>query len=472
MAVMHDGPPRGGPFLSSVPDPGARRRRLLFRGELARTLRIALPLIVSQLGHIGMSTADTVMVGPLGATPLAAVGVGSAVHVAVAMLLTGTIIGMAPLVSQAFGAGELDRCRRIMIQGLWLALLLSIPLAIFSLAGEPITRALGQKPEVATLAGGYMRALAWGSPPLLLFMAFRQYLDAMGRPTPTMMITFIGLSANVVANRVFIYGLGDLVPAMGAVGTGHASSLTRWLMLFAMLIYLARHPELEPFRRGALAPVWAQVRRIARIGFPVGSQIAMEVGLFSLAAVMMGWFGPYELAAHQVTINIAATTFMVGLGAGLAGSVRVGQHIGAQRPRMARRAVLATYLLSVGFMALCALVFVAAPEALIRLYTDDPQIVRIGSTLLLIAAAFQVFDGGQVAGMSVLRGAADTRAPMVVAGIGYWAIGMPVAYLLGFHTPLGAVGVWIGLSLALAAVALMLVVRVRRVLWRARIARA
>ena len=441
-------------------------------GELKRLLAIALPIIVSQLGQVGMSTADTIMVGPLGPTALAAIGVGAAIHFTAAMLCIGVVMGMGPLVSQAFGADERDQCARVFMQGLWVALLVSVPFIIFSLLGGPIAEALGQAPDVAMLAGDYNNALAWGIFPFIAFVAFRQYLEGMGRSTPPMVITFIALGVNIVANRVFIYGFGDSIPAMGAVGTGHATSLTRWAMLLGILFYVVRHRELNPFLYARLNIVPRLLRRIVVIGTPIGTQMGLEVSLFAFAAVMMGWFGAIELASHQVTINIASTTFMVALGASMAGSVRVGHHVGAGRPRMARRAALCTYMLSVGFMACCALLFIMAPHALIGLYTEDANIIRLGSVLLLVAAAFQVFDGAQVAGMAILRGAADTRAPMIIAGLGYWVIGMPTAYLLGFHTRFGAAGVWIGLSLALGVVAVLLVARVRRVVWKSALARA
>jgi multidrug resistance protein, MATE family len=187
--------------------------------------------------------------------------------------------------------------------------------------------------------------------------------------------------------------------------------------------------------------------------------------------VMMGWLGPLQLAAHQVTINIAATTFMVALGASMAGSIRVGQHIGARRPRAMRRAVLSTYIVSIGFMLCCALAFVLAPRALIGLYTPHGDIIDLGARLLLVAAAFQLFDGAQVAGISVLRGAGDTRVPMLIAGLGYWCVGLPVGWVLAFHAGLGPLGIWAGLSLGLAAVAALLLLRVRRVFWTAPIRR-
>jgi len=208
------------------------------------------------------------------------------------------------------------------------------------------------------------------------------------------------------------------------------------------------------------------LRKVLRVGLPIGGQFGLEAGLFAFAAFMMGWLGAFELAAHQVTINIASITFMVALGASMAGAIRVGHHVGARRARRMRMAALGTYAMSVGFMGLCALAFVAMPDTLIRLYTQDPEIVRLGSRLLLVAAAFQIFDGGQVAGVCVLRGASDTQTPALIAAIGYWGMGVPVGYVLAFRAGLGPVGVWSGLTAGLAAAAVLLAMRTRRVLWR------
>jgi MATE family multidrug resistance protein len=438
---------------------------MLFLHELRALLAIAGPIVVSQLGQVGMNTLDTLMVGPLGATALASAGLGSSLHMAFLIFFSGTVLGMGPLVSQAFGAGDREACRRALVQGLWLALALSAPMTWISLEGRSLSLALGQDAAVAELVGGYMGALAWGVAPALLFMALRQYLEGMGRPGPAMVATLGGLVVNGVANYALIYGVGEWIPALGVVGSGWATTLVRWAMLVGLLAYVLAVPGLHPFRGVQWRPRPDLLRRITGIGLPIGAQLGFEVSLFSFAAVMMGWFGALELGAHQVTINIAATTFMVGLGASLAGAIRVGQHVGAGRRRGAHRATLATYTVVVGFMGLCALLFLSVPGALIGLYTRDPEILRLGSSLLLMAALFQIFDGGQVAGLCALRGAADTRVPMLVTALGYWLVGIPAAYLLGFHTALGPQGVWLGLCLALATVSVLLALRVRRVLW-------
>jgi MATE family multidrug resistance protein len=288
----------------------------------------------------------------------------------------------------------------------------------------------------------------------------------MGQTKPAMVVTLLGLAVNFVANNVFIYGWGGVVEPMGAVGSGWATSMVRWAMLAAMVGFVLARPELRLASPGSMRLDGLTLRRIAYIGAPTGAQIGLETGFFAFTAVMMGWFGAAELGTHQVTINLAATTFMIALGVSIAGSIRVGQKIGAGDAPGTRRVVLITYLFASVSMGVCALVFLAIPERLLRLYTDDPAVITLGASLLFMAALFQVFDGAQVAGFSVLRGAADTRVPMLIAGAAYWLVGAPAALYLGFRTPLGPVGVWAGMVVGLATAALLLARRVWVVHWR------
>lgn len=442
-----------------------RRRGRLFRHEVSVLSRIAAPIMLAQLGAVGLNTMDTIMVGPLGAESLAAVGLSTALHMASLIVCTGTVLGMGPLVSQSFGAGELQSARRVLVQGMWLALLLSLPVIWFAVEGERIALLLRQDPEVAALVGGYMWALAFGVVPVLLFLAARQYLEGMSLTKPAMVVSFLGLAVNYVGNRVLIFGVEGWIQPMGVVGSGWSTTVVRWAMLAAMLVYLLRATGLSPLTGISLRPRWPVVGRIASIGAPAGIQLGLEVGLFSFAAVMMGWFGATELGAHQVTMNIASTTFMLALGMSLAGSVRVGQRIGAGDVRGARRAAAATYGLSLAFMLVCAALFLVAPERLIGLYTSDPELRALGASLLFYAALFQLFDGAQVAGFCILRGAADTRVPMFLAGLAYWIVGVPLAWFLAFRVMEGPQGIWLGLVIALLLAAALLAARVRAVVW-------
>ena len=361
-------------------------------------MAVAGPIVLSQLGSVGMHTMDTLMVGPLGATALAAAGLGSALHTVLMMMSMGMLMGMSPLVSQAFGAGQRPEARRVLVQGLWLSAILSIPLIVYNLVGEWLAIAFGQPYDVAVLTGGYMAALAAGVPPFLMFIALRQYLEGMGRTKPAMVITFIGLAVNFVGNSALIYGVPGLVEPMGVVGSGWATTLVRWVMLALMVGYVVWQPDLHPLQDAGAAPEWRRLRRIVVIGAPTGAQVGLEVGLFSFAAVMMGWFGTVELGSHQITINLAATTFMLAMGTSLAGSIRVGMHVGGRRPRAVRRAVVVTYIVSISAMGLCALLFIGlaihalpprAGETVARLLARLPSpatALAFGVTVLIVEA--------------------------------------------------------------------------------------
>jgi MATE family multidrug resistance protein len=268
----------------------------------------------------------------------------------------------------------------------------------------------------------------------------------------------------VVANWAFIHGIPGFIPAMGAVGPGWASTAVRWTMCLTGLLCLVWQRDGQPFRWTDVGPDRKILGDLVRLGVPIGVQAGLEVGLFAFAAVMMGWLGPLALAAHQVAINIATTTFMVAFGLSTAGAIRIGQHLGAGDPERVRHAAVAVYVLTMAFMSACACFFIALPAALIGLYTPVPDVIVLGGRLLFVAAVYQLFDGAQVAAAGILRGAGETRVTMHAGAFGFWLVGMPIAYGLGFHSPLGPVGVWIGLYTGVAVVAVLLGWRVYTVL--------
>jgi MATE family multidrug resistance protein len=450
---------------ADAPVPGRRRAAKLLAHEVGALLRLAGPIAVGQLGSIAMMTTDTIMVAPLGPRALAASGLGIALHMAVLVAVSGVLSAISPLVSQNIGAGRPVEGRRVVVQGLWLALILSVPVIALCVFGRRLCLALGQDAQLSALVGGFLLALAPGVLPGLIFATLKYYVDALGRTRVAMWVTFIGVAVNVLGNRLFIYGVPGVVRPLGLVGSGLSTTVVRWAMLGVMVVYVVRHRELSPFRGASLRPHLERLRAIARIGVPIGAQLGAEIGAFTFAAVMMGWMGESQLAAHQITLNLASGTFMVAVGTAIAGSIRVGRAVGAGSRRGVHRAVVASYLVSLGFMAVCAATFLSFPRFLLELYTHDPGIVRYGTGLLFMAALFQIFDGAQVTGISLLRGAADTRVPMLITLLGYFAIGIPLAYGLGFHTPLRHVGVWTGLTVSLAVVGILLLWRVRLVLW-------
>ncbi len=434
--------------------------------EAGRLGKLAGPIVLSQLGAVAMGTMDVVMVGQrLGPEAVAAAGLGNGIVWFGLTLAMGTLAGMGPLVSQAFGAGRRETCREVLVQGLWLALLLSLPALALTVSGGAVVRALGQPAVLVGQTTAFMRALAPGIVPFLLYVALRNYLEGMGRPQAATVVTVLGIGLNYIGNRVLISGVPGLVPPLGLTGSGLTTSTVRWLMLAALAGYALSRPDLHPFEGVSRRANRRGLGEIVRIGLPAAVTQGAEVGIFVIALVMMGWIGVTAQSAHTVVISIASATFMVGLGVSIAGSIRVGQLLGADDPDGARRAVVLTYIGSVGLMGLCGVLFLSLPGPLLGFYTAEPEVLRVGAQLLALAALFQIFDGAQVAGAQVLRGAADTKVPMLLALVAYWGVGLPVGYGLAFSFGLGAVGIWIGLTAALMVAAVLLGFRVRRTLW-------
>lgn len=409
---------------------------------------------------MAMGVVDTVMVGRVSANDLAAVSLGHVYFFSVTVFGIGILMALDPLVAQGVGAGDAGAVRRAVQRGLVLAVALSALAAAVLLPGEPLLDLLAQPADVVPVAAGYVRASVPGVLPFFAFVVFRQTLQAMGRVAPIVW-TIVGANlANLLFNWIFVFGnLG--APALGAVGSGWASSGARLLMALGLLAvaWPALRPSLSRLDRRALRP--GPLARTVRLGLPIGMQFELEFGAFAVVAVFMGWLGTTAMAAHQVAINLASLAFMVPLGIAQAAAVLVGRGVGRDSPADARRAGGAGLALGGGFMVLTASLFLGMPALLARAYTPDPEVLAMAAVLIPIAGIFQVFDGLQVVATGVLRGVGDTRAPMLVSLVGFWLVGMPVSLLLGFVWEGGPVGLWWGLAAGLAAVAFFLLLRIR-----------
>lgn len=421
-------------------------------------LRVAIPVVLAELGWMAMGVVDTIMVGPLGPEAIAAAGVGTSLHMAFAIFGMGLLLGLDTLVSQAYGARRIDECHRWLVHGVVLALLLTVPLMLVCFGMWAAIPALKFHPAVDALLRSYYAIVIWSSPFLLLYAAFRRYLQGMHLVQPVM---FALVSANLVnagSNWVLIYGnLGS--PALGVDGAAWATVLSRFYM--AVVLFGA----IVIYDRWRLADALAQARRVNRVAFrallrlglPAASTVALEVGVFASATALAGKLDPISAASHQIALNIAALAFMVPLGLASAGAVRVGHAIGALDPPRAAAAGWMAILLGVVFMAVTAGAFVAAPRALIGLFSRDEAVLALGSSLLFVAAVFQLFDGLQGVATGVLRGVADTRTPMVTNLAAHWLFGLPVGYSLCFWFGFGVFGLWIGLSTGLIIAGAVLV---------------
>ncbi|MEX1259007.1 MAG: MATE family efflux transporter [Gemmatimonadota bacterium] len=430
------------------------------RADFASVIRLALPVAGVQVGLTAMGVVDTLMVGRVSAADLAAVALGNLYFFVVGIFGLGILLALDPVMAQAVGAGDREAAARGMQRGLALALVLGVVTALVLIPGEAVFRFARQPAEVIPIAAGYARGSILGAVPFFLFIVFRQSLQAMGRVSPIFWTAVFGNVANVFLNWVLIWGhLG--VPPLGAVGSAWATSLSRWVLAIGLLVvaWPLLAPLLRPWRAevGRIAPLL----RMLSIGIPIGMQFVLEFGAFALTGILMGWLGTEPMAGHQIALNLSVFTFMVPMGIGAASAVLVGQGIGRGDAPGARRAAGASLSLALAFMSAAALVFLFFPEPLGRLFTGDPGVVAIVAVLLPIAGVFQISDGLQAVAAGVLRGAGDTRVPMLANILGFWLVGLPVSGFLGFGLGWGPAGLWWGLAAGLAAVAALLLLRVR-----------
>lgn len=429
------------------------------KSELAAAARLAAPVAFVQLGSMLMGVVDAMMLGHLSAEALAAGALGHIATIVFLMTGVGVLAALDPLVAQAWGAGDGRAISAHLQRGIVLAVALAVPIVVvFWDIREPL-RLLGQPAAILDDAAAYVRAILWGAPAYFLFFAFRQPLQAMHVVRPAAMAIVAANLVNLAGNWLLIFGhLG--FPALGAAGSGHSTSLSRW----AMLLYLvfASRRSLAPYWRGFTAEAVDLRRhlRLLRIGLPIGALNAIELGLFVGVALLMGRMGVHALGGHQIAINLASLSFMVPLGVSGAASVRVGNAIGRQDMPGARRSAAACLLLGAGVMILFALLFALLPEPLARLYTRDAAVIAMAATLLPIAAVFQVLDGAQVVAAGVLRGSADTTFPAVMGVLGFWGIGFPASWYLGFRAGWGPAGLWWGFTAGLAAVTVLYGLRI------------
>jgi MATE family multidrug resistance protein len=429
------------------------------RAELRSLLELALPVVLVQVGMMTMGVVDTAMVGRVSAVDLAAVALGNLYVWMATAFGMGTLMALDPVVAQAVGAGDDIAVSRGVQRGFVMSVLLTLVATVVLLPGEMILSALRQPTEVVPVAAGYARVSIPGVFPFLAFIVLRQTLQAMGRMRPIVMTILAANLINVFLNWVLVWGnLG--VPSLGAVGSGVASSISRWFMAVGLLVtaWPLMGPYLRSFRPKSMAP--APLVKMFRLGVPIGLQFELEFGAFAVTALLMGLLGTVAMAGHQVAINLASLTFMVPLGIGQATAVLVGRAIGAGDPSGGRRSAGAGVLAGGGFMLLMAVVLVAFPGPLAAVYTSEAEVLAIAVLLIPLAGIFQVFDGLQVVSAGILRGVGDTRVPMLINLVGFWVIGLPVGLVLGFGVGMGPEGLWWGLVVGLAAVAVLLLLRV------------
>ena len=431
-------------------------------GELREMVRLAWPIVLAQVGVMLLGVVDTAMVGRIGPDAVAAVALGHIYWVNVSVPGMGLLLVLDPVVSQAVGAGDPRGVARGVQRGVILAVLIAIPSALALLPGELFFSTLQQPESVTPVAASYARWTALGAVPFFVFVALRQALQAMAHTRAIVIAIVFGNVLNVALNWVLIYGHLGFEPR-GVIGSAIATVIGRWAML-GVLLWFARAQiwrALSPWQPESLrlVPLW----RMIKVGVPVAFQQWLEVGVFAAGAIAIGWIGVAPLAAHEIAINLAALTFMVPLGVSAAAAAIVGRAIGRGDVAAARRDSVAAIGVGLAFMTVAAAVLLAIPEMLAGLFLEDPETLAIATSLLVVAGVFQVFDGIQCVCAGILRGAGDTRVPMLIHLGGFWGIGAPLGLLLAFDAGLGPLGIWFGYLGSLAAVAVAQLMRVR---WR------
>jgi len=433
--------------------------------ELLALLGLGLPLIGANLARLLIGVSDTVIVGRYGIDELAALVLATSYHFILFMLGSGYAIGLMGVLAAALARDDEVEVRRATRMTLWLSALHAVAVLPLMWWSGPILGVLGQEPRVAALAQEFLRLYGFAVVPLLWGMALNSYLATLGRANVVLWATLAGLPVNVLLNLAFVFGRWG-APELGVAGSALAGLIVNWVQVAGLLAYALWLPRARRFDLGRNP--WRFDReaflRVLRLGLPVGLTLVAEIGMFTGANLMMGWLGPVALAAHGIALQLAGLAFMIHLGLGSAATIRVGEAAGRRDTRRIRESAWAAIGLSAAVAGLAAALFVLAPGMLAGLYLDpakpgSPAILALTGELLLWAGLFQLADGQQAVALGLLRGIQDTRAPMLIAAVAYWLVGLPAGYAAGFLLGFGPAGIWFGLLAGLATAAVLLMRR-------------
>ncbi len=428
--------------------------------EIRETSKLAYPIIIGQLGHMMMGVVDSVMVGQIGAAPLAASSLAHGLFMLFMIFGIGVSMAISPLTAMSRGAQNYKECGVVYRQGFLINMIIGVLLTIFTIISADLIHYLNQPADIVQQGIAYMEILAYSVIPVMIFQTNKQFTEGLSIMRPAMVITLIANIVNIFANWVFIYGnLG--FPALGLPGAGWATFSTRFLMGLVFLLYVLYSDRFKQFdatlnfRRINIIVI----KKILKIGIPGGMQYFFEVGAFVGSAIIIGWMGTNELAAHQIAIKLASISFMCAIGISSAAGIRVGYAVGRKDQKGTRQAGIVAFVLSGAVMGSFGIVFILFRFLLPTFYIDNPEVIQIASSLLVIAALFQLSDGTQAVGIGVLRGIADAKIPMIITFIAYWIIGLPGGYFLGFTLGYGVQGIWFSLFIALTVSATLLTIR-------------
>ena len=438
-----------------------------WRHEGAATLRLAGPLVLTNLTQAGIQATDVVLLGWLSPRSLAAGALGSNLYLACLIFGMGLVTAASPLISRQIGAmpHSVRDVRRTVRQTMWAVVTIACPTMLLLWHAQSLLVLMGQDPALAEQAASFVRALEWGFVPALFYLVLRGFVAALERPIWSLLIGTAGVIFNACLNYSLIFGAMGM-PRLGLVGAGIGSAITQTMMFAGLAIVIGRHRRFRRYRvfgRFWRAD-WARYAAVWRLGAPIAMTLGLEITIFNAAVFLMGLVGTAALAAHAVAIQIASFTFMVPLGLSQAATVRVGLALGRRDAAGITRAGWTAWCLGVGFMTVAACLLWIMPRPIVGLFLDthDPgaaETVQLAISFLGVAALFQIVDGAQAVGSGMLRGLHDAKIPMLFAAFGYWVVGLGVALWLGFGLHWGGIGIWVGLASGLAVVAVLMLAR-------------
>lgn len=433
---------------------------MTLKNHINTTFHLAYPVMLSQLGQVSVGVADSMMVGRLGALPLAASSLGNSIFFVIMMFGIGISMGITPLISTADGKDKPKRISRLFSHGLWINLATSLVLTGVVLGLSQGLFYLNQPEEVVVLAIPYLLIITASLIPLMIFQTFKQMAEGLSQTRQAMYITIFANLVNVLLNYLLIWGVWGF-PELGLNGAGWATLISRVLMALMMGGYILSSNRYKKYQFKMTLPAasFPMISRILKIGIPTGFQFIFEVSAFSTAAIMMGWIGVNALAGHQIALNLASISYMMATGLATAGMIRVSNQIGKGNLKAMREAGMVVFGMVVAFMFACGVLFFSFRFFLPTLYIDNPEVIALSASLLIIAGLFQLSDGVQVVALGVLRGMEDVKVPTVVTLMAYWVLGLPLGYVLAFEFGMAEKGIWYGLLIGLSITAVILFYR-------------
>jgi len=431
-----------------------------FKDNFDKTFTLAYPVMLSQLGQVMVGVADNIMVGRLGAVPLAAASLANSIFFVILMFGIGISMAVTPMVAAADGEGKTGKIGRLLNHGFVINTVASIFLFLLILAISPGLKLINQPQEVVVLAIPYLLIITFSLLPFMFFQTYKQFIEGLSQTKQAMFITVVFNLLNIGLNWLLIYGNWGF-PTLGLNGAGWATLISRILMAWALYLYVSKSKRYKKYIRGIHFKQLrlSIIKKMLGIGIPTGMQFIFEVGAFSTAAIMMGWIGVNALAAHQIAINLASISYMMASGLSAAAMVRIGNQLGKRNISKLREVGFSIFGMVTVFMSVFAIIFLLLKNYLPLLYIDDRQVVEMAASLLIIAGIFQIFDGLQVVALGTLRGLSDVKIPTLVTLLAYWVVGLPLGYYLAFTLHWNELGIWIGLLIGLTITAIMLVYR-------------